>query len=214
MADYFLLLDAAEFHKQFRPALGASWRGRSFTPCRALCQALLPRMRSFAAKYHLGSDEPLLAQVAAGLPFDRTFWHHLVGEVLWYGAIDIPEVQTAEKAWACLLAQLGAPLAGQRVGMPAIMKVLHGSRDLIFGGGFYRPEAAGWNDVADVLRLAQYLGSVDVTAWRPEGLAPLVELSPEDRREELADAQAWFPALLALYRQAAADRRVIVGESL
>jgi hypothetical protein len=200
MARYFLILDGAEFHDSFRPALAASWRGRSFAPCRALCARLLPRARDFAARYHLGSDEPLLARVVAGLAFDRTFWHHLVGEVLWYGAVGIPEVQIAEEAWTCLV--------------PPITKALRGSHDLVFGGGFYRPDQAGWNDVDDVQRLAAYLSTVDTSAWRPEDLASLTEVTTDERTEELADAREWFPAFAALYRQAADERRIVVCETL
>jgi hypothetical protein len=203
MAQYFLLLDAAEFHDQFRPALVASWRKRSFAPLGTLTDMLLPRMRDFAVRYHLGSQEPLLAQVAGGLPFDRTFWHHLVGEVLWYGAVDIPELQTAEPAWTCLVKPPGT-----------IVQAHRGSRDLVFGGGFYRPDAAGWNDVEDVRRLAASLAGVDVNTWQPEELAALNDIAVDERAEELADAQAWFPDFASFYRQAAEAGRIVVCESL
>jgi hypothetical protein len=200
MAQYFLLLDATEFHELFRPALAASWRSRSFAPFGTVTDTLLPRMRDFAARYHLGSQEPLLAQVTGGLAFDRTFWHHLVGEVLWYGAVDIPELQTAEPAWTCLVKSPGT-----------ILQAYRGSRDLVFGGGFYRPDAAGWNDVDDVQQLARCLAAVDVYAWRPEDLAALDE---DERAEELADAQEWFPDFAGFYGRAAEAGRIVVCESL
>jgi hypothetical protein len=214
MSHYFLLLDASEFHDQFRPALSASWRNRSFAPLRDLSAVLLPRIRDFATRFHLGPDEPLLAQVAAGLPFDRTLWRYLVGEVLWYGAVDIPELPTAEQALVCLLAPRAPQISEDRSSAPPIQQAHRGSRDLVFGGGFYRPDHAGWNDSDDVQRLAVYLAAVTMDAWRPEDLAALTELSDEDRVEELADAREWFPALAALYRRAAEDRRVLVCEAL
>jgi hypothetical protein len=141
--------------------------------------------------------------VAGGLPFDRTFWQHLVGEVLWYGAVDIPQLQTAEPAWTCLVKSPGT-----------IVQAHHGSRDLVFGAGFYRPDAAGWNDVEDVQRLAARLARVDVNTWQPEELAALNEVAADERAEELADAQAWFPDFASFYRQAAEAGRIVVCESL
>ena len=70
-------------------ALAASWRQRSFEPCRDLCTALVPAARSYAERYHTGSSEPLLCQVAAGLPFDRAYWRSLAGEVLLFAALHI-----------------------------------------------------------------------------------------------------------------------------
>src|SRR5690348_14059984 len=90
---YHLLLDGTTFHDRIRPALAAAWKGRSFEPCRGLCADLIPAAERFARRYHLGGDEPLLRQVAAGLPFDRDFWRHLVGELLWFGASEIPEFE-------------------------------------------------------------------------------------------------------------------------
>ena len=48
---YFLQLDAALFHQGLRPALAASWRERSFLPCRRLCDELRPRIEAFAERY-------------------------------------------------------------------------------------------------------------------------------------------------------------------
>src|SRR5262249_3264739 len=91
MADYFLVLDAATFEGRARPALAAAWRARSFVPCRDLCAALTPSAHSYAERYHTGAGEPLLCQVFRGLPFDRGNWRTLVGEVLLFSALEIPE---------------------------------------------------------------------------------------------------------------------------
>src|SRR6266545_282958 len=104
MTLYYLLHKAPVFDAQIRRALAASWRCRSFEPCRPLCEALLPAAHSFAERYHLGPEEPLLAEVLRGLPFDREFWTHLAGELLWYGAAEIPEIETAPETLCCLLA--------------------------------------------------------------------------------------------------------------
>src|SRR5262245_32392516 len=96
MSDYFIVLDAAFFNGQFRPAMSASRRLRSFEPCRALCTELLPAARAYAERYHIGNDEPLLAHVAAGMAFDRTIWRALVGEMMLFAAVEMPEFQTGE----------------------------------------------------------------------------------------------------------------------
>ncbi len=213
---YHLLLDAGTFHDRIRPALSASWRQRDFRPCRDLCATLVPAAESFARRYHLGPDEPLLAEVARGLPFDRDLWRHLAGEVLWYSASDIPEFETAPDALCCLLAPeryRGGPAERER--FAPIEQAHYGSRDLVFGGGFYRPEQAGHNDTQDVGRLADYLEALEPVRWAVEQLAVLEgTATEEDRAEELEDVRAWFPALRDLYRRARAERHVVVCEVL
>ena len=159
---YFLLHDAERFHR--RSALPLPRRGaRSFEPCRPLCAALAPAAVAFAERYHTGHDEPLLAGVARGaVPFDRDFWRLLVGEVLLYGAASVPEILTAPDTLSRLLA------AGEDEAAP-IRRAHFGTHDLVFGGGFYRPDAAGYNDVPDVARLADYLAAVDASRWRSRG---------------------------------------------
>src|SRR6266478_5240582 len=100
---YFLAVDGTLFEQRLRPALAAAWRRRSFAPCRGVCAEVLPRARDFARRY-LIAGEPLLQKVLDGLAFDRDFWRHLAGELLWYGADDIPELQTTPEALCCLLA--------------------------------------------------------------------------------------------------------------
>src|SRR5436309_12057709 len=104
MADYFLVLDGAAFEGRVRPALAASWRRRTFDPCRPLCAALVPAARDYAERYCTGGDEPLVAKVADGLSFDRAFWRTLVGEVLLFTAVDIPEIRTCPETLCRLLA--------------------------------------------------------------------------------------------------------------
>ncbi len=213
---YHLLLDAGAFHDRVRPALSTCWRGRSFAPCQELCECLRPAAESFARRYHLGPDEPLLAQVARGLAFDRTLWRHLAGEILWFSATDIPEFETAPATLCCLLApeRYREGPAGRERFAP-IEQAHYGSRDLVFGGGFYCPERAGYNDTPDVERLTAYLDALEPERWTVEQLAPLESAaSDEERAEELADVRAWFPALRDLYRRARAERQVVVCEVL
>jgi hypothetical protein len=203
---YHLLLDTILFHTRIRPALAASWQQRSFEPCRSLCESLLPAARAFAERYHLGLEEPLLAEILRGLPFDREFWHHLAGELLWYGAKEIPEIETAPDTLCCLLApDRYRDRSGGRERFAPIEQVHFGARDVLFGGGFYRPEHAGYNDSSDVSRLADYLHSLDPEEWTTAQLADL-EGEEEDRADELEFVREWFPALRDLYDRARADR--------
>jgi hypothetical protein len=215
MALYFLVLDSQVFHGDIRPALAASWRRRSFEPCRSVCARLLSVAREFTTRHHLADPNPLLARVVEGLPFDRVFWQHLAGELLWFSAVEIPELQTNITALACLLgANSNPPDNTPRGQLAPIFQAHHGSRDLKFGGSFYRPENAGFNDREDVTRLAAYLKAVQVNSWRAVELAAVPDLPEEEREEELAFLHDWFPVLEALYSQAAERNRVIVCETL
>jgi hypothetical protein len=202
MALYFLLLDRSTFDEQLSPALAACWRQRSFAPCRGICQQLQPAARAFAVRYHLGHGQPLMTEVIEGLPFNRVLWQHLAGELLWFSAAEIPELQTDVQGWTALL--------GPRA-QPALTQVHRGSRDLRFGGGFYRPDHAAWNDSADVARLADFLAAVRPGTWRPEDLPGV---PPEEGAEELALLREWFGPLAAMYRAAAERRQVIVCETV
>jgi hypothetical protein len=216
MCLYFLLLDGRLFHEAIRPALAAAWQQRSFEPCLPLATRLGPAVRAFAERYHLGTEEPLLTQVARGLPFDRHFWTLLVGEALLYGAAEVPEFQTAPETLCCLLAPEHCR-EGEvpRERFAPIQQAHYGSRDLDFGGKLYRPEHAGYNDAVDVARLAAYLGGVDPGRWSAADLALLPALADEEERaEELEFVRDWFPALQDLYRRAETLGQIVVCEVL
>jgi hypothetical protein len=215
MADYFLVLAGEPFEGTIRPALAESWRRRSFDPCRALAADLAGAAREYRERYHTGPEEPLLTQVAHGLPFDQLLWRTLVGEVLLFAAAEIPEFQADADTLGCLLApvQFCSDIA-KRERLAPIQQVFRGSRDLTFGPAAYRPEHAGYNNAADVARLADYLAGVRPEAWRPDDLRGLPDLAEEDRADELAFAREWFPALVDLYRGAHDRGRVIVIESI
>jgi hypothetical protein len=209
---YFLLLDAAFFADRLAPALTACWRAKSFAPGRDLLAELAANVRDLAERFHL--DEPLLTR-AGELPFDRELWRHLVGESIFFGAVEIPEIETPADA-LCRLLSPDAPPTDEvpRERFTPIQQALFGGRDLAFGG-YYRPDAAGWNDPGSVVRLAEYLDGIDPSRWHADALAGLLGLDDaDDHDDELAYAREWFGPIRDLYRQAAADGRVIVCERL
>jgi hypothetical protein len=216
MADYFLVLDADPFERQVRPALAASWRQRSFEPCRALCASLLPAARSYAERYHTGADEPLLRLVAQGLPFKRAYWRSLVGEMLLFTAVEIPEFQTCADTLCLLLAPANyrAGIANREQFAP-IQQVHRGTRDLTFGAAVYRPDHAGYNNREDVARLSEYLATVRPEMWTAADLDGLRGAEgEEDRADELALARDWFPVLQEFFRHVCGKGQVIVHENI
>jgi hypothetical protein len=216
MADYFLMLDADAFERRARPTLAASWRQRSFAPCRSFCAELLPAASAYAEQYHVGADEPLLARVAEGLSFDRARWRAVVGEVLLFTAVEIPEFQTCEETLCRLLVPEHYRAAvDQRERLAPIQQAHRGTRDLTFGAAVFRPEHAGYNNIEDVSRLADYLAAVHLEAWTQADLIGLRDAEDEfEREEELEFAREWFPALAALFRRAQERGAVLVHENI
>jgi hypothetical protein len=205
---YFYLLSATFLHEKMRPALAESWRRRSFDPCRELCAEVLARAARPVP------EDSLLQPVVRGLPFAREFWHGLAGELLVHGCADMPLVQTSPSTLCCLLAPEQYH-AGDvpRVAFAPIQQVHFGSRDLRFGGAFYRPEHAGYNDAADIARLLRYLEAIDPSAWHEAMLLSMSEFpTGEDRAEELAFVRDWWPPLVGMYRDADAEGHAVVCE--
>jgi hypothetical protein len=216
MAEYFLCLNGETFLNEIRPALAASWRVRSFEPCRSLCDQLLPAVRAYMQRYHLGEEETLVAHVAAGLVFDRAYWRQLVGEVLLFAAVEIPEFQSNAETLICLLApEQYRRETSVREQFAPIQQVFRGSRDVTFGAAVYRPEHAGYNDADDVTRLAAYLASVDSRHWSLDDLRALPDMQNDDERaDELAFIREWFPVLVDLYQRARSAKHVLVIEDI
>jgi hypothetical protein len=216
MAEYFLVLDAGQFEGRTRPALAEAWHRRRFDAASALCQALLSAARDYAERFHTGAAEPLLARVATGhVPFDRLLWRTLVGEVLLFSAVEIPEFQVNADALTCLLApRQYLESIRERSRLAPVQQALIGSRDLTFGAAVYRPDDAGLNTADDVQRLAGELAAVRPETWTVADLASLRDVPAADLPDELAFAQEWFPVLVELYQRTAADNRLIVHESI
>lgn len=216
MPVYFLVLESKEFEEQLRPALAASWRQRSFAPCRMVCQRLASAAQAFAAKYHTGPDDSLLARVAEGLNFDPRYWPALVGEMLLYAAVEIPELQTSPDSLACLLESPDRRIRSlDRATHSLIHQVHFGAADLVIGGRIYRPDKVGINDSRRVAELGQYLAAQDPASWCADDLKSLPELATEaDRVDELAFVREWFPSLQDLYEQARLRERLIICEEL
>ncbi len=123
---------------------------------------------------------------------------------------------SARKTLCCLLApERYRDRSGGREQFVPIEQVHFGARDLLFGGGFYRPEHAGYNCGDDVARLAAYLHALDPQQWTVAQLAGLDGVTDEeDRADELAFVREWFPALRDLYERARAGGFVVVCEIL
>ncbi|MFL5242108.1 MAG: hypothetical protein ACJ8FY_08365 [Gemmataceae bacterium] len=209
---YYMLIDAERFHQRLAPALGASWRRRSFDPCRTLCTDLLPAVKAFAERYHMTFEDSLLHQFQASLPFDRATWRALVSEILLYSAAEVPELPNIFATLKCVLA--GMPTVNaDRLDFTPFEQIELGSRDLMFGGGYYRPEQAGLNDRDDVARLANYLNSLQPEMWTASALEGLSELPlNEEREEELEFVRQEFPTLERIYHGARLSGQVIICE--
>ena len=216
MPVYYMLLDADWFNGRMSPALADSWRLRSFDPCRPLCAELAPAALGFKEGVPAGGAEPLLWKVARDLPFDRHFWKLLVGELLLYGAAEIPEIQIAAETLCCLLAPENYRQAAvPRARYAPIQQAHFGTRELLFGRHCYRALDAGYNDVGDVARLCDYLASQNPDAWSITGLVSLRDVTAdEERQEELDFAREWFPALHDLYQRASAQKQLVICETL
>ena len=211
---YFFLWERHPFVDVILPSMAASWRERSFAPCRDVCRGLLPAAKAFSERYCLGEESLILNQVAEELPFERHSWRCLVGEILMIGAAEIPEIETAPDSLCCIL----APDRYQEESTPRphfapIQQVHFGARDLAFGSAFYRPEHAGWNEQSDVERLAGYLAGIDPESWTVADLRLHRELVDDQQRaEELEYLREWFPALCDMYRRAAEKDWAVFSE--
>jgi hypothetical protein len=211
MPAYYFLHNAHFFENEVVPALAASWRERSFDPCRTLCRNLLPAVDSFRSQAWTGSQESLIGLAAGGLPFDWRYWSQLASEIILFGAAEIPEVYSDVE----LLSELVEPGRAGQASRPrqhflSIEQAHWGSRDLVFGRKVYRPEHAGLNQIGDVIRLAEYLHQLDPTCWKPVSGA----LHPEEWEEIHECARQSLAELQSLYGRARARGQLIVHETL
>ncbi len=131
----------------------------------------------------------------------------LVGELLLFGAAELPELETPLESYAAVL---GQTLSDSRPAYSPIQQAIQGSRDIRFRT-FYRPEHAGWNDENDVKRLTRWLVSVDPRVWSADDL---VSVPDEDRNDELLFLHEWFPSLREVYRSAEERGCVVFCEEM
>jgi len=206
-------IDSEFFHQRIQPVLAQCWRRRSFHPGQDLWRELLGRIGEFHADYHGLAAKTLVGEVAEGLAFDRQIWRALVGEVLVIAAEQLPVLHISPMTLRILLAGENFGRDVPRSQFAPIEQALFGSRDLVFGGGFYRPDHAGWNDLEDGVRLAEYLGKMDPLAWEPAHLQGLTDLpDDEERNEELEFTRQNWPGLVEVYVQAREKHHVVICE--
>src|ERR1700730_16020021 len=130
MPIYFYVHDPGWFHAEFLPALTSSRRRKSFVPCLPLCRTLLPSVERFSEYYHLGAEVPLLCRLSSDMEFDKDLWRLLVGELLIFGAVAIPEMSQAPQT-LCHLASAGAGVLDplQRADFEPMQQAHLGTRD-------------------------------------------------------------------------------------
>ena len=203
---YFFLIENGHFRKKIVPTLADAWSAQTFSSVLKLCRE---KGSDSSAFLQLPPDSCLWEiadRSAAGVqPFHRGLWRRSVGETLLFSASEMPEIETPLETLAALL---GEPLAQTRENFSPIQQSIFGSRDLIFGSYYYRPEFAGWNDSTDVQRLANWLSQLQPDQW---SAAQLIGDDPED---DLLFAKEWFPALAEMYRRAVERDYVVIGEQL
>jgi len=203
---YFFLIENGHFCDKIVPTLAAAWSAQTFASVLKLCREKGSDSGSFS---QLPPDSFLFEianRSAAGVqPFHRGLWRRLVGEILLSSASEMPEIETPLETFAVML---GEQLAEMRENFSPIQQSIFGSRDLVFGSYYYRPEFAGWNDSTDVQRLANWLSQVQPDQWSAD------LLTGDDPEDDLLFAQEWFPALVEMYRRAAERDYVVIGEQL
>jgi hypothetical protein len=214
MPHFLFPVDADFYSNHLQPFLAQGWRERSFAPCRKLCQELLARVHNYHQAYHGLAEKTLVEQVIEGLSFDKAIWRALVGEVLLFAAEELPLLQVPVETLCCLLAPQTLGKETAREQFTPIQQVLFGSKDLVFGGGYYRPDFAGYNEVEDVNRLWKYLEGMDSANWKAAALTPLAELSDEEEREEeLAFARQSWQGIMDVYGKAFAKGWLMICEA-
>src|SRR6516162_5265496 len=189
---YFMLHDPRRFYGLLAPALAASWRQRSFAPCVELRAALEKELWDFADANCIKREDIFLLRVRPNTRFDRDVWRILVGEMLLCAAADVPEIPTAAETLTRLLPA-----------HPELVQAHYGTRPLVFGGGWYRPDDASYNDCDDVARILESLQGLEPARWTTADLSGWREGEIDyERRDELEFARAALPPLCALYQRA------------
>jgi hypothetical protein len=215
MSLLLMMVDAEWFHTELRPTLTATWRDQSFAPCRNLCSLLLAAEDQTFSLSSLRREETLLHQIANGMHFDRRYWPTVVWECLFFGALEISDMQLPVDTYCSLLCSSHPSYQNaDRQPFTPIEQALFGRRDVTFGNKYFRPLKAGFNDLLDVQELATYLAAQNPAEWRPERLREMASLSSDaDREDELEFAREWFPVFANWYDRAASRGAVVFSDS-
>jgi hypothetical protein len=203
MALYFMLHDAERFHSLLSPSLAASWRHRSLAPCRTLCSALTEDFERFVTENRVRREEMMMLSLQPNMLFNRDVWRIITGEVLLAAAAEVPEIPDVEET---LIRLLGDD--------PSIHQAIHGTRGLRFGGGWYRPDHAGYNDASDVKQLAGYLTSIDLGSYPGNMLTGHSRANEEEWKAELGFALHAIKLLATVYDQARSRGQLIICEAI
>jgi hypothetical protein len=212
MPIYFMLHDAGLFESLIRPALAASWRQRSFAPWAELRKALTGDFVGYYVENHVPGVESILLRSGSELSFDKVTWRYLVGEVLLIAAAEAPEIAVPEDTF-CWILHRSAGEVVPRSKFGYLEQALYGARDLVFGGGCYRPDHGGYNDEADVESLSKELKAFQPAHWTIADLAGLCD-SDEERRDELEFARACLQQVQGMYTHARAHGQIVICERL
>jgi len=198
MSQYFFVHDYERYHGLIAPALANSALRRDFAPCRECCVQLKSHLTTFAQRYRLRLEDCVWPRILNGMKYDRRLWTTFAGELLLFGAMDVPEIATASEELT------------QFLGNCELIRQMHdGTRDIKFGHRVYRPDAAGLNDRDDVVRIATLLGGLETAQWTIEG-----GTGELDKAETLAFARDCFIALNDLYQNAAIYGQIIICEEI
>src|SRR5262245_17995157 len=188
---YFMAIPADWFHTRLSGSLRMCWRLRSFAPAVEICRELAISARRFIQREAGSEMPPLTLLVPEGLTFAPDRWRTLSGELMLFGAAELPELETPLESYSAVM---GLEMPCFRADFTPIQQAILGGRDLQFGG-YYRPDHAGWNDLADIARLHSWFAAIDMEKWTSAGLT---HVPMEDRDDELAFLREWFPALRAM----------------
>jgi|SRR5262245_32032866 len=197
---YFMLHDAERFDALIRPALGASWWQRSIEPLRSLQLALREEVERFVTENRVRREDLVLHSLHPRMPFDRNTWRIIAGEVLLLAAAEVPEIPDVEETLVRLQGE-----------DPSIHRAYHGTHNLCFGGAWYRPDHAGYNATDDVLRLANWLTSIDLDRFQDKLSGPS-QTDENEQQEELAFTTQAFKQLAAVYDRARTCGQLILCE--
>jgi hypothetical protein len=193
----FHIHDSRFFFERLGPALGQSFRSRSFDPIVPLIAQIDSRLAAFAARYRLTDDERPLVLGCRERSFSRSLWRHYAGELMLYAAAESPVIRTEPE----LLSQF----------LPAglVERIHRGSEDVQLGGIAYRPGMAGLHAESALAALTIELATIDPCVWTADASA-----GADDSAEELAFGRQCFGELRSMIESAHALGRIIVCEEI